>query len=63
LRGERRIRVGRNVWYLARGRAVTRLYKTRREGVLEVGIADRRLTRGVGAAKRFLRSWELKTSA
>ena len=60
LRDERRIRVGRNVWYLERGPAATLVYKTRGRRVLDVGIADRRLTRGVGASKRFLRSWELE---
>jgi hypothetical protein len=59
LRGERRIRVGRNAWYLARGRAATLVYRTRGRRVLEVGIADRRLTRGARASKRFLRSWQL----
>jgi len=60
LRGERRTRVGRNVWYLARGRSATLAFKTRGRKVLDVGIADRRLTRGARASKRFLRSWELR---
>ena len=59
LRGERRIRVGRNVWYLAGGRSATLAYKTRGPKVLDVGIADRRLTGGALASKRFLRSWQL----
>ena len=59
LRGERRLRVGRNVWYLARGRAARLAYRTRGRSVLAVGVADRRLTRGALASKRFLRSWEL----
>src|SRR3954451_437581 len=50
LRDERRVRVGRNVWYLAAGR----VYKTRRGRVLAVGIADRRL-----AARRLLTAWRL----
>jgi pimeloyl-ACP methyl ester carboxylesterase len=60
LRGERRFRVGRNVWFLARGRAATHAYKTRGRKVLAVGIADRRMTHGARASKRLLRSWELR---
>jgi hypothetical protein len=45
--------------YLARGRGVTLVYKTGVRRVIDVGIADRRLTRGARASKRFLRSWEL----
>ena len=60
LGGERRFRVGRNVWYLARGRSVELAFKTRGRKVLDVGIADRRLTRGATASRRFLRSWELR---
>jgi hypothetical protein len=59
LRHERRVRVGRNVWYVARGRRVRVVYKTRGGLVREVGIASRRLTRGRRAQKRFLRSWRL----
>lgn len=62
LRGERRIAVGRNAWYLAPGRSATLVFKTRGRRVLDVGIADRRLTRGARASKRFLRSWELGRS-
>jgi len=60
LRGERRTTVGRNVWYLAPGRAATLAYKTRGRRVLAVGLADRRLTGDVRASRRFLRSWELR---
>jgi dienelactone hydrolase len=56
LRGERRIRVGRNVWFLAGGRAAKAVYKTRGRRVLDVGIAEPRLAR---ASRAFLRSWEL----
>ncbi|MFN2616676.1 MAG: hypothetical protein ABR581_06065 [Thermoleophilaceae bacterium] len=57
---ERRLRIGRNVWYLARGRRATLIFKARRGKVLEVGIADRRLTRSRRASRRFLRSWRLR---
>lgn len=52
----RRIRVGRNSWYLSRGRRATLVFKVRRGRVLEIGLADQRLTRG-RAARRFLRSF------
>jgi hypothetical protein len=60
LHGERRLRIGRNTWYLARGRKATLVYKTRGRKVLDVGIADRRLTRTRRGARRMLRSWELR---
>jgi Tol biopolymer transport system component len=59
LRGERRVPVGRNVWYLAAGRSARVVFKTRGRRVLDVGIADRRLTTGGGAQTRFLRAWQL----
>ena len=58
LRGERHIKVGRNVWYLALGRVSRLVFKTRRGRVLEVGIASKALTRGRGAARAFLRAWQ-----
>jgi hypothetical protein len=60
LRGESRLRVGRNVWYLASGKQARLLYKTRAGRVLEVGIGDRRLTRSRAAQRRFLRAWEIE---
>ena len=59
LRGERSVRVGRNVWYLARSGGVRQLFKTRGGRVLEVGIGDRRLSPTRRAAKRYLRAWQL----
>ena len=60
LRGESRLRVGRNTWYVAPGRRVRLLYKIRRGRVVEVGTADARLTRSNGARKRFLGAWQLR---
>jgi dienelactone hydrolase len=60
LQGERRLRIGKNVWFRARGRSATLVYKTRGRKVRDVGIVDRRLTKGARAARRFLRSWELR---
>jgi hypothetical protein len=58
LHREHRLRVGRNTWYVARGRRSELVFRTRRGRVIAVGIADRRLMHGRRAAKRFLRSWE-----
>jgi hypothetical protein len=55
--GGRRFRVGANVWVLRRGSRATVLFKVRRNRVLEVGLGDRRLTRGRAAAIRFLRAF------
>jgi hypothetical protein len=59
LHGERRYRVGRNAWYLARGRKATLLFKVRGKKVLAVGLAARSATRGRRASRRFLRAWRL----
>ena len=58
-RGERRFRVGRNVWYLVRGKRSRVLFKTRAGKVREIGVADLRLTRSRRAARRFLRAFSL----
>jgi pimeloyl-ACP methyl ester carboxylesterase len=57
LRGERRFRTKRNVWFVTRGKGAAHVYRTRRKRLLEVGIADARMTGGVRATKRFLKSW------
>ena len=49
--------VGRNTWYLVTIHGGRGVLKVRRGRVQEVGIADRRLTAGRGAASRFLRSF------
>jgi hypothetical protein len=59
LHGERRFRVGRNTWYLARGAGATLIFKTRAAHVLAVGLADRSATRSRAASRRFLRAWQL----
>ncbi len=58
-RGERRFRVGRNVWFLVRGRRSRVLFKARAGKVREIGVADRRLTRSRRSARRFLRAFSL----
>jgi PKD repeat protein len=56
--GRRRgIRVGSNVWYVARGSRATLVFKESRGRVREVGLANRRLTRGRARARRFLNSF------
>lgn len=58
-RGERRFRVGRNTWYLVRGKRSRILFKTRAGKVREVGVGDLRLTRSRRSARRFLRAFSL----
>jgi hypothetical protein len=57
LHRERRYRVGRNIWYLARGKRSTLVFKTRAGRVRSLGIADRRLTRTRRGQRRFLRGF------
>jgi hypothetical protein len=59
-RGERRFKIGRNTWYIVRGSKSRLVFKTRGKRVLEVGVADRRLTRSRRSAKRLLASWRLR---
>ena len=57
LRGERRFKVGRNTWFVARTRSARLLVKVQGGTVREVGIGDRRLNRSRRATRRFLRGW------
>jgi hypothetical protein len=50
-------RIGRNRWYVARGRRVRLVFKTHRGRVEEVGIADPRSSTTPRRAKRFLRGF------
>jgi hypothetical protein len=59
LRGLRRLRIGRNTWFLARAGKGRPVFKTRRGRVLELGIADRRLTRSRAAVRSLLHAWHL----
>ena len=59
VRGERRFRVGRNTWFVARSGKVVRLFRTRRGRVLSVGVGRGSLNRGPRATRRFLRTWQL----
>lgn len=59
LHGERRFRVGRNVWYLARARKATIVVKARGRRVRAVGIAARSATRGRKRSRRLVAAWRL----
>ena len=60
LRGERRVTMGANAWYLATGRSATLVYRTHGARVREVGLANRRLTTGTAGARRLLGSWAVR---
>lgn len=57
VRGERRVRAGANIWYVARGRRSRLVFKTRAGKVREIGLADKRLTAGKRGFKRLLQSY------
>lgn len=59
LHGERRFRVGRNVWYLARARKSTIVVKARGRRVRTVGIAARTATKGRKRSRRLVEAWRL----
>ena len=59
LRGMRRYRIGRNVWFVAPGKRSRLVFKTRGGRVLELGIADLRLTRSRLALRSLLHAWHL----
>ncbi len=58
LKGERRYKVGRNVWYVAGSKKARLLFRTRKGKVREMGIADRRLTATRSGTVRLLRAWD-----
>ena len=58
--GRRRVssmRIGKNRWYVKRGKSVTQVFKVRRGKVRELGLADRRLTKTRARARRLLKSY------
>ncbi|MDQ3433229.1 MAG: hypothetical protein M3481_00855, partial [Actinomycetota bacterium] len=57
LRGERRYRVGRSVWFTARGERSRLLFRTQKGRVRDVGLGDRALTSTRRGTQRFLRAW------
>jgi ABC-2 type transport system ATP-binding protein len=59
LRGARRVRVGRNTWYVATGKRARLLVQVRGGRVRSVGIGSKRLSGGRAGARRFLGSWRL----
>jgi hypothetical protein len=58
LSGERRFRIGQNVWYSLPGRQSRIVFKTRAGRVLEVGLANKRLALTRAGEERLLRAWE-----
>ena len=60
LHGERRLKVGKRVWYVARGTKARLVYELTAKGrVAQEGIADLRFTHGTKAQRSFLRSFRL----
>jgi hypothetical protein len=53
----RAMRIGRNVWYLARNGSSRGVLKTRHGRVLEVGVANRSLTANRARERRLLRAF------
>ena len=58
LKGERRYKVGRNVWYVAKGKKARVLFRARKSKVLELALADKRLTATKKGTVRLLRAWD-----
>ena len=50
LKGERRYRVGKNLWYVAKGKKARMLFRTRKSKVLELAWRDKRADRHQDAA-------------
>lgn len=63
LKGERRYKVGRNTWYVAKGKRARVLFRTRKNKVLEMGLADSRLTTSKTSTVRLLRAWDKRGKA
>jgi hypothetical protein len=59
LKGERRLRIGANTWYVANGRKARLVFTTRAGKIRAVGLAAQPLTKGRAAQRRFLRAWQL----
>jgi hypothetical protein len=57
LHGEQRYRVGPYEWYLAASRQARIVVKVRRGKVIEMGLADLRLTRDKRLVARFLHAF------
>lgn len=59
LKGERKLRIGKNTWYVANGRRSRLIFRVRGNTVQAVGIADRWLTTSTAGGKRLLTAWRL----
>jgi len=58
LRGEKRHRVGRSVWFTARGKKSRLLFRAQKGKVRELGLGDKALTSTARGTQRFLRAWD-----
>jgi len=58
LKRERRMRVGKNVWYTVAGRSSRLLFRARGGKVRELGLGNKRLTTTRRGTVRFLRAWD-----
>ena len=58
LKGEKRYVVGKNAWYVAKGKKARILIRTRKKKVLELALADKRLTATKTGTVRVLRAWD-----
>ena len=57
LRGERRYRIGRNVYFVAPGRRARLLFRTRRGRVRAIGIGDRGAARDRRGERAYLKDF------
>jgi len=58
LRGERRVKIGKNTWYYAKGSKARLLFRARKGKVLDVGLGSRSLTKSRKSVVRFLHAWD-----
>ena len=58
LGGERRFRVGRTVWFVARARRAALVFRVRGDRVAAVGLGRLSLNRTAADTRKFLRTWQ-----
>ena len=58
LKGEKRYVVGKNVWYVAKGKKARILFRARKSKVQELALADKGLTATRTSTVRLLRAWD-----
>ena len=50
--------MGKNTWYVAKGKKARMLFRTRKNKVLELALGDKRLTATKTSTVRLLRAWD-----